>query len=122
MPYQITSDNFDLSKNVTKLTEEKLAKLEKFVKDFGDDLKEVRTVINKGPRFGYSVKIELWVPNESFVAQAFGFNLEGVIDEAVEEIVRQVNKFKGKNFNKHKRLTRKFKKWLFSSQFKAEQA
>ena len=96
MQYQITSDNFDLSSNITHLAEQKLSKLEKFIQDFGDDLKEVRAVINKGPRFGFSVKVELWVPNESFVAQAFGFSLEGVIDEAVEEMVRQINKYKGK--------------------------
>jgi ribosome-associated translation inhibitor RaiA len=118
MGYQITSTNLQLRPSTHELALEKAKKIEKVIKDVGEDLREIRLVINKGPRFGFLVKTEVFVPNNSFIASAGGFSIEGAVDESIEEVIRQINDHKGKTYKKNKRLLRKFKSFIFSSDLK----
>lgn len=113
MPYQITAESLNLSPRLTKLANEKLSKIEKFTSTFGDELKDVRMVISKGPRWGYRVKVEVWVPNAEFVAREGGFSLEGTMDTAIDEVVRQIKRHKGKLMDKDRRLFRHIRRKIF---------
>lgn len=113
MPSQITSDNFHLSPANRTLIEIKIKKIESRLKDVGDELKEIRVVVNKAPKFGFIAKVELVLPLTSFTCKGTGFSFEGAVDDAVEELTRQVEKYKGKTLKKKFGLLRKFKKHLF---------
>ena len=116
MSYQITSNKLQLSEKTTGLVEEKLKKLEKHIKDVGDDLKDIRVVVDRGPSFGYVAVIELWIPNASFVSKGVGLGLEGAIDDAVEELIRQVSRHKGKLTKERSwKIRRRLKHFLFLS-------
>lgn len=113
MPSQITSDNFHLSPANHNLIEVKIKKVENKLKDVGEELREIRVVVNKAPKFGFIAKAELAIPSASFMCKGTGFSFEGAVDDAVEELTRQVEKHKGKTFKKNFGLLRKFKKHLF---------
>ena len=113
MSLQITSDSFHLRPETAKLVSEKIKKIEKLLIDVGEELKDIRVVINKGPRFGFVAKVELWIPSGSFVAKAGGFTIEGTLDDAIEEMASQVKKHKGKVFRRDRKLLRRFKNFLF---------
>jgi len=116
MPFQITSSNFDILPKLKNLLLEKLRKIDKFTSDVPEELRDIRLVFNKGPRFGYRAKLELSMPAATLVARAAGFSAEGAIDEAVEEIIRQINKLKGKLTKERDwRVRRKLKNFLFFS-------
>ncbi|MEK7595657.1 MAG: HPF/RaiA family ribosome-associated protein [Patescibacteria group bacterium] len=115
MSYQITSTNFRVSPRTSDLIHEKLKKIEKHLVDVSEELKDLRIVVNKAPGFGYLIKLELWIPGAAFVAKEGGFSLEGVVDEAVGELVRQIDKHKGRAYSKDKRLLREFKNFVFYS-------
>lgn len=116
MPYQITSNKLSLSQKTTDLVSEKLQKIEKHIRDVGDDLKDIRVVVEKGPAFGFVILIELWIPNASFVSKGVGFSMEGAVDDAVEELVRQVSKHKGKLTKERTwKIRRRLKHFLFLS-------
>lgn len=115
MSHQITSTNFQLSSANQTFAEGKLQKVERFIQDVGDELSTLRLVINKGPRYGFVAKFELTIPGGSFVAVGTNFSFEATIDEAVEELLRQVSKHKGKSHEKNRKVLRRFKNWLFFS-------
>lgn len=118
MPYQITSNNFDLSPKLKSLLQEKLQKIEKFIPDVSEELRDIRLVFNKGQRFGYLAKIEVFIPGITLVGRAAGFSAEGTVDEAVEEIIRQIRKFKGKlSRERDYRIRRRLKNFLFFQGF-----
>lgn len=120
MVHQITSTNFNLTSANKELISEKLAKIEKHLKDVGEDLKEIRVVVGKGSRFGFRVKIEVFIPSHSFVARSGGFSFEGTVDDVIEEVVTQINKHKGKAYRRNSALIRKLKHSLFFSKLSEE--
>lgn len=113
MPSQITSDNFHLSSANQTLIETKIKKIEDKLRDGGDGLKDIRVVVNKAPKFGFIAKVELVIPSASFTCKGTGFSFEGAVDDAVEELTRQVEKHKGKTLKKKFGILRKFKKHIF---------
>ncbi|MBI4091355.1 ribosome-associated translation inhibitor RaiA [candidate division WWE3 bacterium] len=113
MSYRITSENLPLTPKLTDLSNEKLRKIEKFLKDVGEELRDVRMIVDRRPRFGFRAKIEVWIPGTSFVAKEVGFSIEGTIDEAVRDIIRQVNRHKGKLQEKDRNFIRRLKRSLF---------
>ncbi|OGC50813.1 hypothetical protein A2716_02145 [candidate division WWE3 bacterium RIFCSPHIGHO2_01_FULL_40_23] len=113
MPYQIATSNLDLPEASRELVLEKLSKIEKFVRDVGEELVDIRAVLEKGPRFGFRAKVEVWAGGRSFVATGAGISFEGTIDDAVEEIIRQITKHKGKAYGKNKEMLRKLKRFVF---------
>ena len=113
MAHQITSTNLHLRPDTISLAEEKLQKIEKLLKDVGEELKDIRLVIDKGPRFGFITKVEVFIPSTSFIGKEGAFSLEGSIDEAVDEVIRQFSKHKGKVYGKNRELLRKLKRRIF---------
>ncbi len=121
MSSQITSNNFHLSPTLVKLVEEKIVRLQKFILGVNEDLRDIRVVVDKAPRFGYIVEFELWIPNKSFIAKAGNFNIEGAVDDAIEELKRQLERYKGKLSKERQwRIRRKLKNFLFFSKFSEE--
>lgn len=121
MSSQITSNNFHLSSKLVKLVKEKITKLQKFIVGVNEDLRDIRVVVDKAPRFGYVVELELWIPNKSFIARAGNLNIEGAVDDAVEEMIRQLKRYKGKITRERSwRIRRKLKNFLFFSKFSEE--
>ena len=114
MSYQISSRNLTISAQITNLIYEKLKKIERHLQDFSEELMDIKVVLNKGPRFGYIVQIDVFVPKKTFVANSGNFNIEGAMDDAVEEIIKQIDRHKGKLSKERSfKVRRRLKNFMF---------
>lgn len=92
MKLQIIGENFEVTDRIKKLVEEKIEKnLEKYLQTFNEDMKTATIKIEKGPRWGYWVNFNMWLPlKKQIYAQAHGKNLISVLVALREKIRRQI--------------------------------
>ena len=96
MPYQVTSDNIEISPSMISLAEGKLARLEHLLKDIPDDLKSIRVVLNSGPNETFIARVEASLRGRVYYGEGSGFTLENALIQAVENVDRQYVKEKSK--------------------------
>lgn len=95
MNYQITSDNIELSPSMQNLATEKFERIERLLKDYPEETKSVRIVLNKGSEEGtFTVKMHLLVNGREYFSDETEFGLETAVVNTVEELVRMIEKAK----------------------------
>lgn len=94
MKYQITSDNIELTPSMEALTKQKFERLENKIKDFSDDTKRARVVLDKAPDGRFSVKAQVKVASQEYFSNETDFSLEGALIKTVEEIFQMMEKEK----------------------------
>jgi ribosome-associated translation inhibitor RaiA len=94
MKYQITSDNIDLSKSMQALTKQKFERLENKTRDFADDSKHARVVLDKAPDGRFIVKAQFKVGGREYFSDETDFSLEGALIKTVEEIFQMMEREK----------------------------
>lgn len=94
MKYQITSDNIDLSPSMKALTEEKFARIENRVKNFPDDTKYARIVLNSAPEQMFTVKAKVSVSGHDYFSDETDYTLESALIRTVDELVKMMEKDK----------------------------
>lgn len=95
MKVQIQSVKFDADRRLLDFVEHKMSKLDRFVeRSTGAD---VILKVDKDNEQGNKVAtITLHVPGEELVAERRARNFEEAVDEAVDALRRQIEKFKEK--------------------------
>lgn len=94
MKYQITSDNIDLSKSMQTLTKQKFERLENKMRDFADDTKHARVVLDKAPDGQFTVKAKVKVGGREYFSDETDFSLETALIKTVQEIFQMMEKEK----------------------------
>jgi ribosome-associated translation inhibitor RaiA len=94
MKYQITSDNIEISKSMQALAKEKFERLENKTRDFPDDSKHARVVLDKAPDGRFTVKAKFKVGGREYFSDETDFSLEGALIKTVEEIFQMMEKEK----------------------------
>ena len=102
MKYQITSDNIELSKSMQALTKEKFERIENRVKEFPEDLKSARVVLDKAKDGNFTVKAYVKVGGREYFSDETSFSLENALINTVEEIFQMMEKEKTKTERKRK--------------------
>ncbi len=93
MIYQISSDNMSLTEGMKVLAQEKIAKLERFFKDFPEDTITARVVLNTGSANDtFEVRLELNANGKVYFIQEREYSLESSLVKVVDEIERQLKK------------------------------
>jgi len=94
MNYQIKSDNIELSASMEALAKKKVERLEHRLRDFPDDAKSVRVVLNSAPGGQFCIKIIVVAGGKEYFTDETGFTLEHALVGAVEELDRMLEKNK----------------------------
>jgi ribosome-associated translation inhibitor RaiA len=102
MKYQITSDNIDLSKSMQALTKQKFERLENKTRDFPDDTKHTRVVLDKAPDGRFTVRVQFKVGGREYFSDETDFSLETALIKTVEEIFQMMEKEKTRAVRRRK--------------------
>lgn len=102
MKYQITSDNIELTPSMEALTKEKFERLENKTRDYDEETKHARVVLNTAPDGRFAVKVEMKVGGKEYFSDETDFSLEGALIKTVEEIFQMMEKEKTKQ-EKHRK-------------------
>jgi len=124
MRVNIKSSNIKLSESIYVYTEKKIGELEKFIRNVGAapekdgehdpievevDVEKVSQHHRKGDVFKAVINVS--VPGEKYMlrAESEQWDLHQAIDEAKDDMARQLKRHKNKRRQKSDRLSRKFK-------------
>ena len=102
MKYQITSDNIELTPSMETLTKQKFERLENKMKDFAEDTKHARVVINTAPEGMFLVKAQVKVGNKEYFSDETSFSVEAALIKMVEELFQMMEKEKAHTERKKK--------------------
>ncbi len=95
MNVQIQSVKFDADKRLIEFIEAKMAKLDRFAERAIDA--EVTLKVDKDPEKGNKIAtITLRMPGEDLVACHQAKSFEEAVDEAIDALKRQIDRFKAK--------------------------
>jgi len=96
MNYQITSDNMELTPSMEVLTKQKFERLENKVKEYKEDTKYARVVINTVPDNKFLVRVKFKVGGKEYFSDETDYSVEGALIKTVEEIFQMMEKEKSK--------------------------
>jgi ribosome-associated translation inhibitor RaiA len=102
MKYQITSDNIELTPSMEALTKEKFERLENKTRDFPDESKHVRVVLDTAPEGRFMVKAQFKVGGREYFSDETDYSIEGALIKTVEEIFQMMEKEKTQTERKKK--------------------
>jgi ribosome-associated translation inhibitor RaiA len=94
MKYQITSDNMSLTPSMDVLTREKFGRIENRLKDFEEDSKHTRVVLNTAPDGMFLVKAMVTVNGKEYFSDETDYTLEGALIKTVEELFNMLDREK----------------------------
>ncbi len=96
MNIQIIGDNIEINKEIKDIVNDKLATdLEKYLKNFDEDMKNATVKIMKGKAWGYKVNFNMWLPGKEHIfAETKHKNLTSAIVELREKLEIQIKKYK----------------------------
>ncbi|MDF2596048.1 MAG: raiA [Clostridia bacterium] len=97
MRYIISGKNIELTEALKNAVAEKLVKLDKF---FNEDVEAQVTLIVE--KFNHIIEITILFNGSVLRAEVEGKNMYNIIDDAVDIIEKQVNKYKNKLRAKHR--------------------
>lgn len=84
-----------IRRDIEAYWEKRFRKVEKLVECFGDDLPDLRLNIYRHPqRDWYQVRAVLYLPSGTLVAEATAKDVEGVLQEVLDRLTREVKKHK----------------------------
>lgn len=98
MNLQLIGDNIDIDNRIKQVCEDRIGKeLEKYLKDFADDLKVARIKIQK-IKTGFNVNFDMRLPgsNGHIFSEESGDDLLNVLIALRREVERQIKDYKGK--------------------------
>lgn len=84
----------EVTPSMISLAEEKLQNLEHKIQDVPEDIKAVRVVMNTAPVEAFEVKMELVISGDVYYATNVDYTLETALIECIEDLKRQLEKFK----------------------------
>jgi ribosome-associated translation inhibitor RaiA len=102
MKYQITSDNIELTPSMEVLTKQKFERLENKTKDFDEDSKHARVVLDTAPEGKFLVKAQFKVGGREYFSDETDYSIEGALIKTVEEIFQMMEKEKTQTERKKK--------------------
>lgn len=102
MRYQITSDNIELTPSMEALAKEKFERLENRIRDFDEDSKHARIVLNTAPDGRFTAKASVKVGGREYFSDETDFSLEGALIKTVSEIFEMMEKEKTRQ-EKHRK-------------------
>lgn len=107
MKLQITAEGMELTESIKEMVKKKLGEnLDKYLKDFQEDLKVADIVIKFSEKIGFEASFNIFLPgHEHFYAHTTALDrdekVEPIIVRLREEMEVQLEKYKGK-LNKNK--------------------
>ncbi len=98
MKVKIIGNNLKIDKYIQELVSDKIANdLEKYLKNYSQDVKNAVVKITKRKDWGYKVDFEMWLPGKKqLFADAVHEDLSSAIIELREKLERQIKKYKDK--------------------------
>jgi ribosome-associated translation inhibitor RaiA len=102
MNYQITSDNMELTPSMETLTKEKFERLENKMKDFPDETKHARVVLNTAPEGKFLIKAQVKVGGREYFSDEADYSIETALIKTVQEIFQMMEKEKTQTERKKK--------------------
>ena len=96
MQYQVTSDNIQLSESMKVLVREKFERVKSRLKNFPDDSKSVRVVLNSAKDGKFEVRANVKASKFDYYSDELEYSLEGAIIKTVEELLRMMERDKEK--------------------------
>ena len=96
MKVQIIGDNIEINEWIKNVVNDKITSdLEKYLKDFSDDIKRATVKIHKRSRWGYKVNFDMWLPGKEHIfAEAVHKDLPSAIVQLREKLERQIEEYK----------------------------
>lgn len=108
MQVKIISQNLNLSSEQEALITEKVEKLSTYAARISDESSEIKVDISyqqsKNPEDSYLCKLTLFIPGDTLRSESENESLRSVLDEAIEKIKGQVERYKDKtqHISEHK--------------------
>lgn len=108
MQIRIISQNITLSDEQEAMITEKVEKLSTYAVRISDESTEIKVDIgyknSKSPEDSYSCSLTLFVPGDTLRAEALDGSLRNVVDDTVEKIKGQIERYKDKtqHISEHK--------------------
>jgi ribosome-associated translation inhibitor RaiA len=102
MIYQITSDNVEITPSMETLAKQKFERLENKMRDFPEDTKHARIVLNTAPEEKFLVKAQVKVGGREYFSDETDFSLESALIRTVEELFQMMEKEKTHTERGHK--------------------
>jgi len=104
MIVQFNYKGMEASAKVEKLIHTKARKLERFTRSFPEDAVHLRASINRHPRNAtYTASLRLSFPQKIISAKESGAELLPALNDAVEDLFKQLEKFKSRLNREHLR-------------------
>lgn len=96
MRLQIESKGVELIEKHHELIQQKLGDdIDKYLKNFDEDIKTADIRIEEGSRWGYKISFSMWLPKKEHIyAEEKDKLLENAINTLKDEIQRAVRKYK----------------------------
>lgn len=97
----IKTTNIDLTPALSEFINEKIGSLNKYLKDFNSDLIQARVEVGKPSKHHksglvYYAEVNLSLPGKLLRAEARHIDLRYAINEAKEELIKQIERYKNK--------------------------
>jgi putative sigma-54 modulation protein len=109
MRHTLIGKNLEVTPELREYFESKLAKLNRLIPTFSDQLVSLQATIEKNlKRNDYATSLSLHLPQHTLHAAAQSHDLKGAIRTAFDEIIRQVDRFKSKLRGEHRRTAAKY--------------
>ena len=94
----IESKDVEITDKLRELIVQKLGTdVDKYLKDFNEDIKTAEVKIEQGSRWGYRVSFSMWLPKKEHIyAEEKNRSLETAINSVKDIVQREVRKYKEK--------------------------
>lgn len=96
MKLQIVADELIIDDKTLERIEKKILSLDKYLKDFQEDLKIASLRIQKGARFGFTVYFDMKLPHAHIYSKESDKNLEKAVSSVHDEAEQQIRRYKEK--------------------------
>ena len=93
---QIVGKGIQVTDWMRELVDKSTDKLGKYFPPLASDAKFIKVVIGKHPKKKYKVRLEISLPKRKLFAQEIGDKLKTTINSAVDDMRRQLKKYRDK--------------------------
>jgi ribosomal subunit interface protein len=103
MRYPLIGKNLEVTPDLREYFESKVAKLDRLIPAFSDQLVSLQATAEKNPKYhDYSTSLSLHFPSYTLDAEEQSRDLKGAIRTAFDEIIRQVDRFQSMLRGEHR--------------------
>ena len=109
MRHTLIGKHIDLTPEERAFFDSKIEKLDRLIPTFSDELVSLQATVEKHLKRGdYSTSLSLHFPQQTLHAQEQSRDLRGAIRASVDELIRQVDRYKSKLRREHRWTAAKY--------------